>query len=74
MKKLLFILTIISFTGCMCVDEEHSLVRQGDKTYRIKKGTIVHKDNGCISFPYKRFEDEESVTQVEICGSYTIEN
>lgn len=69
---LLVVLLLALFTSCAC-DANHVLVRTPNTSYRVKKGSIVHNDNGCITFDYS-VTDEEPFTKVEVCGTYTIEN
>lgn len=73
-KHILLVAILLAlFTGCACTDKDHCIVRQGDKFYIVKKQSIIHKENGCISFQYSETNDE-NYTSVEVCGTYTIEN
>lgn len=72
-KHILLVAILLAlFTGC-AYDANHVLVRTANTSYIVKKGSIVHTDNGCISFSYS-VTDEEPFTKVEVCGTYTIEN
>lgn len=71
---LLAAILLALFTGCAC-DPNYTTVKTPSNSYIVKKGSITHKDNGCISFPYQEYTDENSpTTTIEVCGSYTIEN
>jgi len=72
-KHILLVAILLAlFTGCAC-DPNYTIIRTSETSYYVKKGSITHTDNGCISFPYSN-TNEEPFIKVEVCGSYTIEN
>ena len=74
MRVVLLFLTIILLVGCAPDYKKVTIVRTQDRKYIIDKSTLVHLENGCISFVGScTCSMESNNDRITVCGTYSIE-